>query len=145
MVIYSKILIPTLLIKFERPFYCSLKTLNLLVSCHHHLWLKAYQTLIQPILLYGSDVWGFSKAGCEAIDKLCLFFLRCVLRVKKSTSKLMCYGDLGVLPPSVHAHSHCILFHSRISNLPENDIVRCVQNVLHDFNEVGSLEIRKRA
>ena len=101
------------------------------------LMIKAYQTLIQPILLYGSDVWGFSKAGCEAIDKLCLFFLRCVLRVKKSTSKLMCYGDLGVLPPSVHAHSHCILFHSRISNLPENDIVRSVYNVLHDFNEVG--------
>ena len=56
------------------------------------IMIKIYTTLIQPILLYGSDVWGNTKGGGECIDKVCLFFLRCILKVKKSTSKLMVYG-----------------------------------------------------
>ena len=99
--------------------------------------LKAYSTLIQPILLYGSDVWGHSKNGGECIDKTCLFFLRCILKVKKSTSNIMCFGELGVIPPSILANINSIIHHLRLSSLSQNDIVKQLFDELSYMNENG--------
>ena len=33
----------------------------------------------------------------------CLFFIRCVLRVKSSTPRLLCFGELGIIYPSILA------------------------------------------
>ena len=101
------------------------------------IMLKAYSTLVQPILLYGSDVWGHSKCGGEVIDKTCLFFLRCILKVKRSTSNLMTFGELGVIPPSVLANINSIIFHLRLTKLSENDIVKTLFNDLCEMNDNG--------
>ena len=102
-----------------------------------NIMLKAYSTLIQPILLYGSDVWGHSKNGGECIDKTCLFFLRCILKVKKSTSNIMCFGELGVIPPSILAKTNSIIHHLRLTSLSQNDIVKQLFNELSFMNENG--------
>ena len=90
--------------------------------------LMGYKTLIQPILLYGSDVWGHSKIMCDSIDKVCLFFIRCILRVKPTTSKLICYGELGIVPPSSLAQSNAMNFYLRVKNMNNS----CLERKLFD-------------
>ena len=104
------------------------------------IMLKAFTTLIQPILVYGSDIWGCSNEGGEIIDKVCLWFIRCILRVKQSTNKLMCYGDIGLIPPSIRAHINVILFHVRVFNMcnsNESNLVKTLHDDLARLHDVG--------
>jgi hypothetical protein len=58
--------------------------------------LKLFDTVVVPILLYGSEIWGFSNLNL--IEKLHLRFCKIILKVKKSTSSNMVYGELGRVP-----------------------------------------------
>ena len=101
------------------------------------LLVKAYETLVKPILLYGSDIWGSSKAMCDSIDKVCLFFIRCILRVKSSTSKLMCFGELGLIPPSILAKINLINFYIRLKHFSSSSLERIILDDLHVLRDVG--------
>ena len=46
-----------------------------------------FDSLVSPILTYGSEVWGASKSGLQELDRVFLRYMRCVLRVKATTSK----------------------------------------------------------
>ena len=60
---------------------------------------KLYDMLVKPILVYESDVWGYSKQGQAQVDKIMVHYCRCVLNVKASTSNVMTFGECGILPP----------------------------------------------
>ena len=62
---------------------------------------KLYGMLVKPILLCGSDVWGFSEQGQAQIVKIMLHYCLCVLNVKANTSNVITFGECGVLQPSV--------------------------------------------
>ena len=48
------------------------------------LKLHIYESMIQPILLYGSDIWGYNKNATGPADKVMLQYLRCIMRVNLS-------------------------------------------------------------
>ena len=80
--------------------------------------------MTQPILLYGSDVWGYSKTNVASIDLLLNWFLRIVLGVKQGTCLSMLYGESGVYPPSVLCHTNVILYYIRLNNLTQNSVLK---------------------
>ena len=82
-------------------------------------------------------MYGVIQKVGECIDKVCLLFLRCILKVKKSTSKLMVYGELGVIPPSILANINNIIFHIRLKSLPKDDIVCQLYNDLLMLDDNG--------
>ena len=47
-----------------------------------------YETLIRPILVYGSDVWGSQSQGTSAVDKIFFRYMRCIHQVKSTTSNI---------------------------------------------------------
>jgi hypothetical protein len=51
---------------------------------------------IVPILLYGCEVWGFSKN--EIIERVHLRFCKLLLNFKTSTPSYMVYGELCRYP-----------------------------------------------
>ena len=55
------------------------------LKCIQHLppsiMFDMFDTLVRPILTYGSDVWGMSKAGLDVSDKVFLHYARCTLGV----------------------------------------------------------------
>ena len=58
------------------------------------LQLKLFDSLVTPILLYSSEIWGF---GCISnIEKIHLQFCKRVLSVRSSTP-FMVYGELGIV------------------------------------------------
>ena len=60
-----------------------------------------FDTLVRPVLTYGSDVWGMSKSGQGALDKVFLHYARCTLGVKATTCNVIAYGECGKYPPSI--------------------------------------------
>ena len=71
------------------------KNLSIPPRCTIHM----YQSLIQPIVLYGSDVWGMNITAQKSLDNVFLWFLKVILHVKQSTSKVMLVGEVGMFPP----------------------------------------------
>ena len=59
------------------------------------LQLHSFDSMIIPILLYGSWV-----LGCENVDIIDHFYLkgRSLLDVKQTTPNVMVYGELGTIP-----------------------------------------------
>ena len=58
-----------------------------------------FECCVQPILTYGSDVWGANSTGRDAADKMLLWFLRLVLHVKSSTSNVITLELFCKTPP----------------------------------------------
>ena len=66
---------------------------NMSVKCQIDLFNK----LIKPILLYGSEVWGFSNT--DVIERAQLKFCKLLLELKNTTPSSMIYGEFGLSPP----------------------------------------------
>ena len=88
-------------------------------QCMLHL----FHSVVRPILTYGSAVWGVTKAGTEAVDKVLLWFSRVVLHVKANTSDIT-LGECGLVPPGVACSINAISYFIRISKLPDSSIVK---------------------
>jgi hypothetical protein len=76
--------------------------------------LHLFDSLITPILLYGSDVWGIYKY--KDIDKLQIKFYKYVLGVKKQTPNCAVYGELGKFPLSILCKERSLKFWNKIVN-----------------------------
>ena len=60
------------------------------------LQLHLFDTMVVPILLYGSEVWGIENN--LIINRFQLDFYKRILSVKKCTTTVMIHGELGSLP-----------------------------------------------
>ena len=58
--------------------------------------MKMFNSVVLPVLSYGSEVWGISKAA--PIERFHIQFLKSILHVKSSTPNCYVYGELGVYP-----------------------------------------------
>ena len=76
-----------------------------------------FETLICPILLYGSDVWGSLRQGDDMVDKVFYYFIWCALGVKATASNLMVLGESGQMRLSVFSHINVICYLKRPSRM----------------------------
>ena len=58
--------------------------------------IKLFDALVQPILMYGCEIWGFHKAN--DIEKVHLNFLKQILGVRRQTCNIAVYGEVGRVP-----------------------------------------------
>ena len=56
--------------------------------------IKVFESIVCPILLYGSEVWGFQKIDMEIFYR---FFSQKYLKLRPSTPTCMIYGEVGKL------------------------------------------------
>ena len=96
-----------------------------------------FESLINPILVYGSDVWGVNANGTAVMDKLCMWYLRRILNVKATTSNLIVLGECGVLPPSVQCHVKVLTYYKRLQHLSESTVVKKVFDELCRLRDMG--------
>ena len=61
--------------------------------------IKLFESLVQPILMYGCEIWGFHKA--DDIEKVHVKFLKQILGVRRQTRHIAVYGEVGRVPLSV--------------------------------------------
>ena len=96
-----------------------------------------FQSMVEPILLYGSDVWGFSASAGSKLDSVMLSYVRNVLRVKSTTSNVISWGETGLIPMSIKSHINVLTYFVRLRDLPNSMVVRKVFSELKMLHECG--------
>ena len=74
--------------------------------------MELFNTMVLPILTYGSEIWGHSIV--RELELLHLKFLKQMLFVHKKTSNDMVYGELGVYPLEIHIKCRMLCYWSRL-------------------------------
>ena len=98
---------------------------------------EIFDTLIKPILTYGSDVWGINKTALHELDKSFLNYIRCVLCVKSTTSNIIVFGECGKFPPSMYCHVNVLCYMHRLLKMQYGQVVKSVFDSLHKLNNQG--------
>ena len=101
------------------------------------IMLKLYEMLVKPVLMYGSDVWGYNKTALAQIDKIMLHYCRCILNVKASTSNIITFNECGILPPSVYSQISVSCLMNRLYQVSDNTVAKQVYNELCKLNSMG--------
>ena len=73
---------------------------------------ELYDQSVLPILLYGSEIWGFSDIS--AIEVIYIHFFRSILKLNKSTANCMVYGELGKCCIMNSIKERMVIFWSRL-------------------------------
>lgn len=74
--------------------------------------LKMFDSMVEPILLYGSEVWGFEDM--YLIEQVHLKFCKRILRVRNTTANFMVYGELGRFPLELRDKLRMISFWAKL-------------------------------
>ena len=109
------------------------KKMKCLGSLSPTIMFYMFDTLVCPILTYGSDVWGFKTSCSDILDKVFLNHVRCTLHVKGSTCNDVVTGESGRFPPSVYCHINVLCYYHRLLIMKDNRVVKSVFND-HGFN-----------
>jgi hypothetical protein len=96
--------------------------------------LKLFDNLIQPILLYGCEVWGFENVNI--LERVHLKFCKYILNVKQSTPDYMVYGELGRFPLSILVKVRQIKFWGKIIK-PDSKLVNIVYKVMYSLQDIN--------
>ena len=96
-----------------------------------------YTTVIEPILLYGSDIWGAFSSCLEDIDKIFLWYTKCNLGVKATTNDAVVIGESGMIPPHIKCHANVILNFIRLNNMKPGSIVKNTFIQQQELNDIG--------
>ncbi|MES9881062.1 MAG: reverse transcriptase domain-containing protein [Sedimenticola sp.] len=99
------------------------RSLNLPID----MQIELFDKMVKPILLYGSEIWGF--ANNDIIERVHLKYLKIIFNMKKSTPSFMVYGEAGQVPIHVEIQTRMISFWSRLHN--END--RKLSSIFYDI------------
>ena len=68
--------------------------------------LELFNQMVLPILLYGSEIWGFQNI--TQIEVLYRKFLKCLLHINSNTPNVMVYGETGTHPIEIHVVTRMI-------------------------------------
>ena len=72
---------------------------------------------MKPILLYGSEIWGFGNI--DVIERIQLKFLKYIFNLKKSTPSFMIYGELGIMPIYIDIKTRVISYWSKTISMSD--------------------------
>jgi hypothetical protein len=98
---------------------------------------KLFDSLVSPILNFGSEIWGMHPAN--DIEHVHTKFLRRMLSVKKSTNLNALYGELARIPMSVIRKINMIKYWVKILNQDESSLQKKVYIMLKTDCELGNV------
>ncbi|KAK3096812.1 hypothetical protein FSP39_003531 [Pinctada imbricata] len=118
----------------EKALY-SLYTKLRNISIPIDLQLKLFDSLIAPIPLYSSEIWGFENK--TVIEKIHLKFLKYILKLRLSTPNYMVYGETGREPMEIKIKMQMLSFWSKLLMNGDNKLSGILYQLLYSLNETG--------
>lgn len=108
---------------------------GVLSSNYHNLSIESkldlFDKILQPILLYGCEVWGYSNL--LLIEKFHLRFCKYILNVNNKTPNCMIYGELGRYPLDINIKTRMIASWVKCVT-SNNKIVSHLYRIMHNCN-----------
>ena len=102
------------------------------------LFLKLFDSLIKPVLLYGSDIWGSAATNPKnSINKFVHKFYKTLLGVPPNTSIAGLHAELGRFPIHVNIQQTMLKYWFRIVTLPTDRLAAHCYWSLLDLNPLN--------
>ena len=104
-----------------------------------YMQIDLFDKTVKPILLYGSEIWGFGNL--DIIERVQLKFFKHILNMKKTTPSFMVYGELGQYPLYIDIYSRIISFWTKLGENGKNEILWALYrhiSHLHEGNKIKS-------
>lgn len=92
------------------------------------IWCKLFDSIIQPIALYGSEVWGplsmhdYTAWDKHPIETLHVEFCRSILKVQIKTPNNACRAELGRYPLAIPIQKRALKFWMHLKSSPKNTL-----------------------
>jgi len=90
--------------------------------------LDLFDKLIEPIISYGSEVWGMNEA--TKLERIHMQFCKQILGVKRQTQNSFIYGELGRYPLKIKRLLRVIKYWIKIINCSNEKYVKLVYNMM---------------
>jgi len=99
--------------------------------------LALFDSLVVPIILYGSEVWGIYNT--PEVDKIHLRFCKLILGVKQQTLNASVFGELGRFPLAVICKQRSLYDWIKVMNNPDSLMYEMFnkQRTLHNVTIVN--------
>ena len=105
-------------VRARKGIICIFRLLWSLGEQSPSIFFKIFDAQIQPMLNYGSEIWGL-QADLNVIERVHLFALKRFLNVSSKTPNSLVYGETGRHPLFINIYVKCIKFWLRIIELPQ--------------------------
>lgn len=91
--------------------------------------IKLFDSMVLPILCYGSEIWGLHKA--PDIERVYVKVLKQMLNVRQQTINATVFGGLGLFPLSVIRKVRITKYCFKILQNPDSlFLILCVINIM---------------
>jgi hypothetical protein len=104
-------------------------------NVHTQTFFKLFDAQVVPILLYGSELWGFQHL--DDIEKVQRYACKRILNVSMKTPNAMVLGELGRFPLYVLSAVRCIKYWLKILSMPERRLPKMCYNMLLNLERLG--------
>jgi hypothetical protein len=96
---------------------------------------KLFDSMVLPILLYGSEVWGFQ--WYKQIENVQLRFCKQVLGVPTNTTDNAVLGECGRFPLMLNYTTRCIKYWLKLLRMPDSRYPKACYKMLYVLSETG--------
>ena len=130
----------------QRAYHKLKNKMGAFFRLHPITTLSLFDSLIKPIMLYGSDFWGCLKMPKNnPIENLFTKFIKTLLGVQKQTSNTGALLELGAVPVMFFGIKNCIKNWHRINNEKEaNCILLDIHQMAIDNNLPWPVQIKNK-
>ena len=120
----------------KRALICIMKRLYLLNNNSFNLFIKLFDTQVQLIVQYGSELWGLDKAAVEC-ESVHTFALKKYLGVNRRTPNDLVYGETNRYPIYIVSAVNSIRYWFRLLQMDENRIPWKAYSMLYELDARG--------
>ena len=99
--------------------------------------MNLFDKIITPILLYGSEIWGYEYS--QVIEQVQLEYCKTILGVRGKTIHCAVLGECGRRPLVVHYMSKCVLYWLKLIQMPMNCYPHVCHNMLRSYDDSGKI------
>ena len=126
-----------LAVKGKRACIDCLKYLGMLNDFTKSCFCKIFDAQVQPVLLYGSEIWGLHRL--DNIEKVHTFALKRFLNVHAKLPNKFIYGEMGRFPLFNFSAIRCIKYWLRLLTLDISRLPKQAYLMLLNLDEKGKV------
>ena len=107
-----------------------IKSLKKLSFVPPNVLFKIFDAQIQPILLYGAEIWGLDC--CKHIESVHMYMMKWYMNVATRTPNTMVYGDTGRYPLRINAALRSVKYWLRLLRMDDERYPRQMYQMMFD-------------
>ena len=120
----------------KNALLCIMRKLRSLNNNNLNLLLKLFDSQVQPIMHYGSEIWGLqdSARNCESVH---LLMLKKFLQVDRRTPNDFVYGETGRYPIYINSMINCVRYWLKIIKMSNERLPQKAYRMLYELDANG--------